>query len=30
MGITMVEDSRENGTAIEHSDDLVKYLEQEE
>lgn len=30
MGITMVEDSRENGTAIEHSNDLVKYLEQEE
>ncbi len=30
MGITMVEESRENGTAIEHSDDLVKYLEQEE
>lgn len=27
MGITMVEDARENGTAIEHSGDLVNYLE---
>ncbi len=28
MAITMLEDARENGTAVEHSESLVRYLEE--
>lgn len=28
MGITMIEDSQENGTAVEHSGAIVRYLEE--